>query len=104
MLGRYQRRGKWQLDDRRTAHGRADGELFVIINRRVDEFALGPGKKHRAFALERGARVAAAFALGGEFWLGDSTDGVDADLADLDARLSVAGADAVELLVFLLEG
>ncbi len=71
MLGRYQRRGKWQLDDPWTAHGRADGELLVIINRRVDEFALGTGKKNCAFALERGARVAAAFALRGEFWLGD---------------------------------
>ena len=37
------------------------------------------------------------------FGLATSTDGVDADLADLDARLGIARADAVELLVFLLE-
>src|SRR5258705_4204478 len=104
MLGRYQRCGKWQLYDRRTAHGRADTEFLVIISRRVNEFALGPGKTHRAFALERGTRVDAALAFCGEFWLGDSTDGVDADFADLDPRLGVAGADAVELLIFFLEG
>src|SRR5258705_6121502 len=103
MLGRYQRCSERQLNNRGTAHGRADTEFFVIINRRGNKFALGPGKKHCAFVLERGARVAAAFAFGGELWLGDSTDGVDGHLGGLDDLLVVTRAERVEGLVCLLQ-
>ena len=49
--GGTKRRGKRQLDDRRTFHHRADAEVLVIIDRRVDELPVGPGEKYLCVCL-----------------------------------------------------
>src|SRR5919109_1718542 len=104
VLRRYQRRGKRQFNNRRPSNYGADGKVIIVIDLRVDEFAVRSGEKHLALAFEGSAGIAAAFSLRTHFWFVDLADGVDANLADLDARFRVAGADAIELLIFLLEG
>src|ERR1700675_1897957 len=99
---RHQRRRERQLDHGRSFEARARSEKRVVVNIRVDEFPLGPGEVNFPPALfRRSASTPSALRL--EARLGDTADRIDADRADLDAGLRIAGADAEKLFVFSLE-
>src|SRR5215510_11609868 len=104
VVGRYQGRGKRQLDHRWPFYHRAGAKPLVIVHRRVDEFSVGTGEKDLSLAFARGFDVALSFPARAELWLRNFAHGVHANLADLDSCFRVARADSIELLVLFLEG
>src|SRR5689334_6292395 len=88
---RHERSRERKLEHRWTFDARAGAEPSVIVDVRVDEPALRPGEENFPPAFFRLVGIGGFSALRLEARLGDAPDGIDADRADLDAGLRVAG-------------
>src|SRR5438445_2732822 len=101
---RHECRGERKFDDGRTSHPRARAEERIVVDLGFDELSLRTGEKDFSFTLPRRRGLSLRLSVFFEPRFRDSADGIDSDLADLDPRFGVTGADPVKLLIFFLEG